>query len=94
VVKRLGAEMSKCNPGLTEFVRTSITKHGVVAPIQEFLRSPVTQGYRNKCEFSIGYMNTEPKSNVTDMKEEEKLDIPETKPTISVGFRLASYKQG
>ncbi len=94
MVKRLGAEMSKCNPGLTEFVRTRITKHGVVAPIQEFLRSPVTQGYRNKCEFSIGYMNTEPKSNVTDMKEEEKLDIPETKPTISVGFRLASYKQG
>ena len=111
-MKRLGSEISKSNPDLAEFLRKSTAKHGVVAPIQEFLRSPVIQGYRNKCEFSIGYMNTEhqntekkatedkmeeieAKEDVNDVKMEEIQDECKTiKPTISVGFRLASYKQG
>lgn len=42
-------------------------------------RSPSSTAYRNKCEFSIGYM-TDP--------------ALETQRKVSVGFRLSSYKSG
>jgi len=111
VVKRLGADISKTNPELTSLVNSRVKEHGTVAPIQEFIRSPITRGYRNKCEFSIGFMNTETKVTTemeTGLKKEEAVSENDcnsddvitarselnTAATISVGFRLATYKQG
>ena len=108
-VKRLGAEISRVNPALKPLVQRRLAEHGTVAPIQEFLKSPCTRGYRNKVEFSIGYMNTEAVNPATEPMEASVEppnsanavgDVTETAPattntpTIAVGFRLATYKEG
>ena len=103
LVKRLGSEIARANPDLAGVVNARIAEQGSVAVIQDIIRSPVIRGYRNKCEFSIGYSNTE---NVNSAKEEsgdtevDKSVDPEEKivglseKKISVGFRLSTYKQG
>jgi hypothetical protein len=63
-----------------------------MAPVLEILRSPITRGYRNKCEFSVGYM--EPVIEGTAAPEGDGQPTPAAGPVISVGFRLATYKQG
>merc|ERR1719500_1638945 len=59
LVKRLGSEISQsCNP-VKQWVRRRCDEFGSIAPIQNFIRSPLTSGYRNKCEFTIGYQSGE-----------------------------------
>ena len=71
---------------------------GTLAPVLDILTSPVTRGYRNKCEFSVGYM--ESAATLTESQGEDDADMgdtpppPPTTPVISVGFRLATYKKG
>lgn len=97
IVKQLGSEVSRCNTALNPIIKRMVSDHGVIAPILEFLKSPVTRGYRNKVEFSVGYMTPEkvPTDGDVENGEESKLDIDfDSTPIISVGIRLASYKQG
>jgi hypothetical protein len=64
-----------------------------LAPVMEIMKSPVTRGYRNKCEFSVGYMDPPPVSGTEDT---DMADVPQPPPApvVSVGFRLATYKKG
>ena len=78
LVKRLGSEISRTHDMLRHYVSSKCREHDTVAPLDNFVRSPTVQGYRNKCEFSIGHMSTE------DGSERR----------VSVGFRLSSYKSG
>jgi len=101
IVKQMGSQVSRANPNLDPIIKRKVSNHGVLAPILEFLKSPVVRGYRNKVEFSIGYMNPaskakkEDESNGTTQEEKKPLEIDfVSAPNISVGFRLASYKQG
>lgn len=80
LVKRLGSEVSRGHEALRQWVRARAREHETLAPVDNFVRSPVTSGYRNKCEFSIGQMTT------SEAGGSEKL--------VSVGFRLSSYKGG
>ena len=80
LVKRLGSEVSRGHEALRQWVRARVREHETLAPVDNFVRSPVTNGYRNKCEFSIGQMTT------SEAWGSEKL--------VSVGFRLSSYKGG
>ena len=80
LVKRLGSEVSRGHEALRQWVRAKTREHETLAPVENFVRSPVTSGYRNKCEFSIGQMT------VSEAGGSEKL--------ASVGFRLSSYKGG
>ena len=80
LVKRLGSEVSRGHEALRQWVRARAREHETLAPVDNFVRSPVTSGYRNKCEFSIGQMTT------SEAWGSEKL--------VSVGFRLSSYKGG
>jgi len=105
VVKMIGSEISKMNPSLKPLVQRRLLEHGTVAPIQEFIQSPLTRGYRNKCEFSVGYSSKRSKAengsdqNIPDVEKDEveksdKMETDTALQTISVGFRLATYKQG
>ena len=80
LVKRLGSEVSRGHEALRQWVRARVREHETLAPVDNFVRSPVTNGYRNKCEFSIGQITT------SEAWGSEKL--------VSVGFRLSSYKGG
>ena len=93
------------NPSLKPLVQRRLLEHGTVAPIQEFIQSPLTRGYRNKCEFSVGYSSKRSKAengsdqNIPDVEKDEveksdKMETDTALQTISVGFRLATYKQG
>jgi len=101
IVKQMGFQVAQANPSLNPIIKRKISNHGVLAPILEFLKSPVIRGYRNKVEFTIGYMNPSSKSkpensngsSAEDSKQPLEIDFAST-PNISVGFRLASYKQG
>ena len=92
-MKRLGSEIARTHDVLKQWVGGNCNEYGTVAPVSNIVRSPQTSGYRNKCEFSIGYMTVksdqDPVEEVEGVKE-EKCD----KKVISVGFRLASYKAG
>ena len=55
LVKRLGGEVSRGHEVLRQWVARSCREHDTIAPVDNFVRSPVTRGYRNKCEFTIGY---------------------------------------
>ena len=93
IVKMIGSEVGKTNPGLLSLVQERLTEHGTIAPIQEFVRSPLTRGYRNKVEFSVGYAE----SRGGAAGENGDVDAAGPKGLIdrvSVGFRLATYKQG
>ncbi len=66
-----------------------------MAPVLEIRRSPVTRGYRNKVEFSVGYMDpVDPPDMEGDQGVEGDAAQPPSTPIVSVGFRLATYKQG
>ena len=59
----------------------------------------MTSGYRNKCEFTIGYQNVLVKKEkngeameVEEKEQEVKVEEKEVEKEVSVGFRLASYK--
>ena len=59
LMKRLGSEISQsCNP-VKQWVKRRCDEYGSIVPIQNFIRSPLTAGYRNKCEFTIGYQSGE-----------------------------------
>ena len=73
LTKRLGSEISRTHDMLKQWVESKYREHETVAPLDNFVRSPTLKGYRNKCEFSIGFSGDK---------------------TISVGFRLSSYKSG
>ena len=105
LVKRLGSEISRANPDLASVVNARITEQGSVAVVQDIVRSPVIRGYRNKCEFSIGYSNTEnvvansAKEENGDTEVDKSVDpadkiVGRSEKKISVGFRLSTYKQG
>eukprot|EP00088_Acartia_fossae_P050337 TRINITY_DN5634_c0_g2_i2.p1 TRINITY_DN5634_c0_g2~~TRINITY_DN5634_c0_g2_i2.p1 ORF type:complete len:664 (-),score=136.75 TRINITY_DN5634_c0_g2_i2:71-2062(-) len=102
IMKQLGSQVSRANPRLDPIIKRKISDHGTLAPIIEFLKSPVVRGYRNKVEFSVGYMNPTSKLNTENGEEGQSVEMSngaleldfESVPTIAVGFRLASYKQG
>ena len=73
LTKRLGSEISRTHDMLKQWVEAKYREHETVAPVDNFIRSPTVRGYRNKCEFSIGFSSDK---------------------TVSVGFRLSSYKSG
>ena len=77
LVKRLGSEISRSHQMLGHYVASKMREHETVAPVDNFVMSPTLQGYRNKCEFTIGYSGGDSDSR-----------------TVSVGFRLSSYKSG
>ncbi|XP_069969962.1 tRNA (uracil-5-)-methyltransferase homolog A-like [Penaeus vannamei] len=75
VLRKFGSELGRVNPELTEWVTWhKLRRKGQVCEIDPIIPSPVTDAYRNKCEFTIGIN-------------------PETEqPTV--GFRIASYREG
>ena len=78
LVKRLGSEVSRGHDVLRHWVGGKIKDCDTIAPVSNFVRSPSVNGYRNKCEFSIGHMTVE----------------GQTERRVTVGFRLSSYKSG
>jgi len=102
LMKRLGSEISRNHDELRQWVKDNVNEYGTVAPVSNIVRSPQTSGYRNKCEFSIGYMtqqaDKEAEETAGDINEggsEVSMNDEEvSKKVISVGFRLASYKAG
>jgi len=95
LMKRLGSEISRNHDVLKQWVDVSCNEYGTVAPVSNIVRSPSTFGYRNKCEFSIGYMTVKKEngSDIGEVVEGVKEEVVDQK-IISVGFRLASYKAG
>ena len=102
LMKRLGSEISRNHDELRQWVKDNVNEYGTVAPVSNIVKSPKTSGYRNKCEFSIGYMSQqaakesgETAGDIKEEKGEETMsDEKVIKKVISVGFRLASYKAG
>lgn len=75
VMRKFGTELARINPELVDWVHwQKLRRQGQVCEVDEIVPSPVTHGYRNKCEFTIGI---NPENNL---------------PTV--GFRVASYKEG
>ena len=63
IIKRLGNEITKMNPELGSLVRfQKLRRKGAVCEMDPIIPSPITDGYRNKCEFTIG---TNPETNET-----------------------------
>jgi len=57
LIKRLGSDISRLSQPLKQWVTSRCDEFGgTLAQVDNFVRSPSTTGYRNKCEFSIGYM--------------------------------------
>jgi len=54
LVRRLGSEISRVHPCLKQWVGQQTRDQDTLAPVSSVLRSPLLQGYRNKCEFSVG----------------------------------------
>ncbi|XP_001603783.1 tRNA (uracil-5-)-methyltransferase homolog A isoform X2 [Nasonia vitripennis] len=55
VINRLGQEMSKVNKDLEKWYNSQKQKHnGLPCELGEIVHTDVTEGYRNKCEFTIG----------------------------------------
>lgn len=74
-LRKFGTELAKVNPELVNWVHwQKLRRKGQVCEVEDIIPSPVTDAYRNKCEFTIG-INPEN-------------DLP------TVGFRIASYKEG
>ena len=46
IVKQMGSQVSRANPNLDPIIKRKVSNHGVLAPILEFLKSPVVRGYR------------------------------------------------
>ena len=53
-MRRLGSEISRLHPCLKQWVGQQTRDQDTLAPVSSVLRSPLLQGYRNKCEFSVG----------------------------------------
>lgn len=55
VINRLGQELSKVNKDLEKWLNAQKKKHdGLPCELGEIVHTDVTEGYRNKCEFTIG----------------------------------------
>lgn len=55
VLRKFGSELGRVNPELTEWVTWhKLRRKGQVCEIDPIIPSPVTDAYRNKCEFTIG----------------------------------------
>ncbi|XP_046593625.1 tRNA (uracil-5-)-methyltransferase homolog A [Neodiprion lecontei] len=55
VLKKLGQQMSKENSDLTDWIESQKGLHqGLLCDVQPILRADMIDGYRNKCEFTIG----------------------------------------
>jgi len=92
LLKRLGSEIARNHDVLKQWVDKCCNEYGTVAPVSNIIKSPQINGYRNKCEFSIGYM-TEKENDIESEINADPVEEP-GKKVISVGFRLASYKAG
>ncbi|KAG1674637.1 tRNA (uracil-5-)-methyltransferase A [Nymphon striatum] len=80
LLMKLGYEIEKVNPSFKKLFKSQREKNsGLCCQFLGLKPSPTTEGYRNKCEFTIGYQPTNEKSD-------NKL------PTI--GFRLSRYSAG
>lgn len=54
-MRKFGHEMAKTNPELRDWVRFhKLRRKGQVCEMVDIAPSPVTDGYRNKCEFTVG----------------------------------------
>ncbi|CAK9293218.1 unnamed protein product [Gordionus sp. m RMFG-2023] len=76
----------------TNLKDTLIVKLGLLDGIENILKnmepSPLIYGYRNKCEFTIGHLDTSKCDNEETYKNTEKVDH------LVIGFRVSSYKSG
>merc|ERR1719228_2992057 len=70
LMKRLGSEISRNHDVLRQWVKGNVNEYGTVAPVNNIVKSPLTSGYRNKCEFSIGYMTVEDESGALKADED------------------------
>jgi len=67
LITKLGSEICKTCPTLKQWVGKKCDEfQGTLVPIENFVKSPQVTGYRNKCEFSIGYMSVEKESKTED----------------------------
>lgn len=58
ILKKIGREIAKANPELVSFVKwQKMRRKGAVCEMDDIIPSPVIDGYRNKCEFTIGVNN-------------------------------------
>ncbi|XP_066944925.1 tRNA (uracil-5-)-methyltransferase homolog A-like isoform X3 [Macrobrachium rosenbergii] len=54
-LRKLGNEMAKTNPELKQWVKFhKLRRKGQVCEVDEIVQSPQVDGYRNKCEFTVG----------------------------------------
>merc|ERR1719244_632940 len=85
LIKRLGSEISRISQPLKQWVATRCDEYGgTVALVDNFVRSPSVNGYRNKCEFSIGYMSGT-KSSKTITATDEQIENQATDDNDSNG---------
>jgi len=76
IVKRMGTEIGFSNQSIykswvTQKCKTS-SNGSCIAPVDEIILSPRINGYRNKCEFSIGFTNPASKEEDTVETEEKE----------------------
>merc|ERR1719228_2502616 len=71
LMKRLGSEISRNHDVLRQWVRGNVNEYGTVAPVNNIVKSPQISGYRNKCEFSIGYMTRQTEKKTSQDMDEE-----------------------
>jgi len=74
IVKRMGTEIGQANQGIFKSwvsakIKPPPNGHGIVAPLDDIILSPRVNGYRNKCEFSIGLCSA-PEEEVAIQDEE------------------------
>ncbi|XP_076046862.1 uncharacterized protein LOC143028527 isoform X1 [Oratosquilla oratoria] len=54
-IRKFGAELAHANTEISEWIRwQKVRRGGLVCETEKIVPSPITEGYRNKCEFSIG----------------------------------------
>ncbi|KAF2350137.1 (Uracil-5)-methyltransferase family [Trinorchestia longiramus] len=68
ILKKIGREIARVNPELESLVRwQKLRRRGAVCEMDPIIPSPVEDGYRNKCEFTIG-MNSDSKETTVGFR--------------------------
>lgn len=65
ILIKLGQQMLKENKNLNEWLTIQKNKYdGLPCELQSILSADIKEGYRNKCEFTIGMKNYNPNLNL------------------------------
>jgi tRNA (uracil-5-)-methyltransferase len=54
LAQQLATELVTAHPALRGWMERRVQQHGYLASIEKCVESPVKEGYRNKCEFTVG----------------------------------------